>query len=234
MRTCTFGDPDGTVEIALVGNSHAGHWLPALQRIAEARGWRITTVLASECTATRTPVEWETDALTPACLGWADRVMEATSDGGFDLVVTAERNGRAAEGHAYEESHAAWVAGYRQYLSEWADRGVPVMVIHDTPLPGATIDNVPDCLAQHPDDYTVCGGPRDEWVPRDALVEAARDLELASVMVVDLNDYICAADVCDPAIGGVTVYFDASHVTATYMSTLARFLLPPLEAAMGG
>ena len=233
-RTCTFGDPDGTIEIALVGNSHAGHWLPALQRIAESRGWRITTFLASECTATRTPVEWETEALTPACLGWADRVLEATSTGRFDLVVTAERNGRAALGHPYEESHPAWVAGYREYLEAWASRGVEVVVIHDTPLPGATLDSVPDCLAQHPDDFTACGGSRDDWVPNDALVEAARSLDQPLVRVVDLIDYLCGPTVCDPAVGGVTVYFDASHVTATYMGTLARFLLAPLEAALEG
>ena len=233
-RTCIFGDPDGTTEIALVGNSHAGHWLPALQRIAESRGWRITTFLASECTATRTPVEWETEALTPACLGWADRVLEATSTGRFDLVVTAERNGRAALGYSSEGSHAAWVAGYREFLEAWATRGVEVVVIHDTPLPGATLDSVPDCLAQHPDDFTACGGSRDEWVPDDALVEAARDLAEPDVRVVDLTDYLCSATVCDPAVGGVTVYFDASHVTATYMGTLARFLLPPLEAALEG
>ncbi len=231
-RTCTFGDPNGNVEIALVGNSHAGHWLPALQRLAEHRGWRITTFLASECTATRAPVEWETEELTPACLGWADRVLEATSTGRFDLVVTAERNGRAAQGHAYEDSQEAWVEGYNTYLAEWAAADVDVLVIHDTPLPGRTLDSVPDCLAQHPDDFTPCAGPRAEWVPDDALVAAARDLADARIGIVDLNDYICGAEVCDPAVGGVTVYFDASHVTATYMDTLARFLLPAIEEAI--
>ena len=229
-KRCTFGDPRGTVEIALVGNSHAGHWLPAIQRIAEGNGWRITTFLASECTATRTPVEWETEELTPACLGWADRVLEQTSTGQFDLVITAERHGRAALGHEYEESLPYLEAGYRDYLEEWAARGVQVLVIHDTPYPGR---NVPDCLAKHPDALTECAGGRDDWLPYDVLYTAARDLDDPRIATVDLTDAICYEDTCDAVVGGVTAYFDASHITATFAETLAPYLLPAIEAALG-
>ncbi len=69
---CTFGDKDSDTEIALVGNSHAGQWLPTLQRLAEKHGWQITTYLASQCAAAETPQAFDTAARTDACLAWVD------------------------------------------------------------------------------------------------------------------------------------------------------------------
>src|SRR5690606_8729112 len=42
LRWCTYGVSENyTYTIAIVGGSHAAHWLPALQPIAERNKWRI-------------------------------------------------------------------------------------------------------------------------------------------------------------------------------------------------
>ena len=232
IRRCTFGDPQGEVSIALVGNSHAGHWLPALQSIAERRGWRVTTFMASECAATRTPVEWDSAEKRSGCLRWADSVLAETSGDDFDLVVTSERNGRAAVGLDYAESRPAWLDGYREAVADWVRGGTHVLVLHDTATPGATLRSVPDCLAEHPGDPMACSGPRDAWVPDDPLAQAASEAGSDRLSVLDLNDYLCDGEVCLPVIGGVTVYSDASHMTATFAATLAPYLDPALVAAV--
>ncbi len=61
-------------------------------------------------------------------------------------------------------------------------------------------------------------------MPNDALVNAAEKLDDPLVSVIDLTDYICGPKFCDVAVGGVGVYFDASHITATYAETLGPFL----------
>ena len=233
VRRCTFGDPQGTVSIALVGNSHAGHWLPALEAVAEQRGWRITTFLASECTANRTPVQWDGAEERAGCLGWADAVLEETSGDGFDLVVTSQRNGRPAVGRSYADSRPAWLEGYREVVSGWERAGTYVLVLHDTATPGATLESVPDCLAEHPDDPLECSGPRSAWVPDDPLAQAVGEAGSERLTVLDLNDRLCDGAVCLPVVGGVTVYSDASHLTATFAATLARDLDPALVAAVG-
>ncbi len=232
LRKCVFGDPNGTVSIAVVGNSHMGHWLPALEQLAEQNSWRLTTFLASECTFSAEPVGWDATVKRDGCLGWAERVRRATAGDDFDLVVASVRNGRAAEGLAYADSYPVWLSGYRQALGEWTAADQPVLVIHDTATPGATMGSVPDCVAANPDDFSVCGGPADRWIPRDPLAEAAAELNDADVTVVDLNDRICAPSTCDAVVGGVLVYFDASHLTATYSRTLAPYLAPALGAAV--
>ena len=41
---------------------------------------------------------------------------------------------------------------------------------------------------------------------------------------LDLTDYICPDRTCEPVIGNVLVYRQGSHITKTYIDTLAPFL----------
>ena len=232
FKKCTFGDPDGKVSIALVGNSHAGEWLPALQRVAENRHWKITTFLASECSTTRTPVEWDTQEKQVGCLGWADKMLAATTSGKYDVVVVANRNGRAAVGRTTETSMPQWRDGYRKVLQEWRDHDVPVLAIHDSPFPGYDVGNVPDCIAENESDLSACEGSRSKMVPEDPMIDVARAMDDPRISTVDLTDHICTKRTCPAAVGGVTVYFDASHLSATYAASLAPYLSGPLADAV--
>ena len=87
-------------------------------------------------------------------------------------------------------------------------------------------------MAENPDDLAACGGPRERWVPEDPLVAAARELDDPRITAVDLTDLICSATQCPAVVGGVLVYFDSSHLTATYSRTLAPFLDAPLTDAV--
>ena len=60
-RTCAFGKRSSDVTVALVGNSHAGQWLPALQVLARKHGWRIQTYLASQCASSDMLQTFETE-----------------------------------------------------------------------------------------------------------------------------------------------------------------------------
>ena len=228
LRQCVFGDPDGDVSVALVGNSHAGHWLPAIQLIAEQRSWKITTFLASECTISTTPVQWDSESKQTGCLDRSDRVVEQTTRGNYDLVVVSERNGRPAVGRDAAGSYGEWLKGYRGPVAAWSAADVPVLVLHDTATPGATLKSVPDCIAANSDDFAECSGPRDEWVPQDPLVQVAQEQGDDDIMAVDLNDMLCEKGTCQGVIGGVLVYYDASHLTSTFSRTLAPYLEPAL------
>ncbi|MEO9140108.1 MAG: SGNH hydrolase domain-containing protein, partial [Jatrophihabitans sp.] len=92
--------------------------------------------------------------------------------------------------------------------------------------------SIPDCLAEHPDNYAACDGSRSAWLPRDPTVPAVIALNDPAVTVADLTDHICRQSVCPAATGGVPVYFDASHLTSTYAKTLAPYLEPYLARAV--
>lgn len=230
--TCTYGDPDADVSIALVGNSHAGHWLPALQAVARERGWRITTFLASQCFPTDATLQLETEEFRRNCLRWGRDVRRATSGDAFDLVVVSARTGRRPLGaDSASEAYPGWYDGYRSYVRDWIDAGTRLLVVRDTPFPQRTVDDLPACVAAHLDDLDACAGDRDAWLDPDPLADAVRDADAPTASVADLTDLFCDAT-CRPVIGGALAYFDSSHVSATYSRTLAPYLEPYLVRAL--
>jgi peptidoglycan/LPS O-acetylase OafA/YrhL len=224
--TCRYGQ--GKVRIALVGNSHAGQWLPTLQVLAKRHGWTITTFLASRCNATDATLElW---GGTQGCLDYGRWALDETRGRQFDLVVTSERQSVDAEEGA--TTRQAAYAGYRSYLKRWSAGGTRILILRDTPFPGRTLGAVPDCLASHRDHQGACDGRPDEWRSIDPLVDASEDLGLSGVTTIDTTRFFCTATRCPAVIGTAVVYFDGSHMTATYARTIAPFLDADILAAL--
>ena len=48
-----------------------------------------------------------------------------------------------------------------------------MLALHDTPAPGFS---VPDCVAEHQDDYTSCAGSPKDWIPADPIGAVVRSL----------------------------------------------------------
>ena len=46
---CRFGDPAGATTVALVGDSHAGHWRAAFEHVTRAKGWQGLSITRSSC-----------------------------------------------------------------------------------------------------------------------------------------------------------------------------------------
>ncbi|AUI52700.1 hypothetical protein AC20117_19785 [Arthrobacter crystallopoietes] len=221
---CTYGS--GEKKVALVGNSHAGHWLPTLQKLAERNDWTISTFLVSRCNPTDAPLELDTQEKTDNCLAYGDWVMEQTKGDKFDLVITSERQSVPVQGETWETTEAPAVAGYKSYLSRWAEADTNVVVIKDPLFPGGSI---PDCLAENPGNPGACAGTPEDWYWMDPLEEAANELSLPNIKTVNMDQYFCEDGVCHAAIGSVVTFFDGSHITATYAKTLAPYLDQALQ-----
>ncbi|MBB5867121.1 peptidoglycan/LPS O-acetylase OafA/YrhL [Allocatelliglobosispora scoriae] len=230
--TCTYGRPDAKVSIALVGNSHAGHWLPALLALTDRLDFKITTYLASGCNVSTTRMRWEPNSDATACLAWAQRVVAATEHG-YDLVVTSAYPSRIPAGFKDRvEGFDAVRDGHRDMIDRWIATGTDVLVIRDTPHPANDFGPIPDCVAAHETDVSRCSGPRTDWVWPDPLSTAATDARNPHVVVVDLTDFFCDPQTCYGVIGGVIAFSDVHHMTQTYGRTLAPYLAPALAAAI--
>ena len=224
--TCRYGS--GDVKVALVGNSHAGQWLPTLQVLAKRHGWTITTFLASRCNATDAALElW---GGTDGCLEYGRWAMEETRGDRFDLVITSERQSVATNGDDRgAETRSAAEAGYRSYLKRWSKAGTNILVLRDTPFPGRQI---PDCLAAHRSKQTACAGSREAYHSADPLYDVAVELGLPGVTTIDTTRFLCTPTTCPAVIGSVVVYFDGSHMTATYARSIAPHIDEEILAAL--
>jgi hypothetical protein len=234
---CEFGDLESAVNVALVGNSHAIQWIPALDELGRRHGFKVTTFVAARCFATTTRQHFTTDGLEDNCHAWGRWARETVAKGDFDLIVQTERTfGRPGGAEVPEdEIDDVFQAGYVKHLKRWVDADRTVLVIRDTPLPA---EDVPLCLLRNPDDYAKCSGSVNDLLQRDPLAEAARTFDSPRVRVADMTNYFCPQGQCLGAIGRIVVYRDNSHVTATYARSVAPYLeghlLDALQVADAG
>ncbi|MCW2786884.1 MAG: putative acyltransferase [Marmoricola sp.] len=228
-KRCTFGRRHSTVNVVLVGNSHAGEWLPALQQAAKKTPFKITTLIANRCAFSeiRQNLPAAHDSLT--CLAWVKRAVTSIIDLHPAMVVMSDRISVTATGYDATGSVPVYGSGYRTVLQALSDAGVKVLVLHDTPAPNTLI---PECIAAAGKGYHRCDGTRARWLPPAPEESAVRAVGDPNIRFADLTDHICGPVVCAAVNGGVITYFDASHLSATYSTTLAPYLAAAMAPLM--
>ncbi|WP_431898004.1 acyltransferase family protein [Micromonospora haikouensis] len=228
---CEYGDKDSPVTVVLAGDSHAEQWVPALRLIALAEGWRLLSYTMSACPYINIDVA-RRGVANPACTTWNRSVRAALTGAGKPslLVVSSSSYLPPPEDVPAERARAAMVDGFRSTWREMTRAAVPVVVLHDTPYQKA---NIPECVSANPKKLTRCATSQDYALigGRSAAQEEATEGQ-DDVHLVNLNDAICPADPCATVIGGVLIYRDSNHLTATYVGTLADRLRPRLTGLL--
>ncbi|HWU23978.1 MAG TPA: acyltransferase family protein [Nocardioides sp.] len=228
LQTCDFGVPADKAHatIALVGNSHAGQWLPALQVLARRHDWHVRTHVANRCALADIDQVLDTHEETAACRAWTQQVTDLLIHERPDVVVMSNRISVAASGYGLHDSEGAYETGYARVLRRLKAAGLHVLVLHDTPTPHSPI---PDCIAAKGSAYSLCSGTPATWIPGDPAVTAVERLHDRNIVLADLNAHICRPSRCYGANGGVISFADGSHMTATYNATLAPYLDPYVQ-----
>lgn len=257
-KKCEYGVPDGTRTVALVGDSKILQWLPALQEIAKQERWKLVTYTKSACPFASVLIGGGGGPYT-TCRTWNQAVLEALVADPPDVVLTStvkrgalvsptpspttslpttsspatpapNPSSNASGGAPPDRRVLALADGMRQSWAAVTDAGSRVIVLLDTPSP--PID-VYACVAENVDSLGRCSFGRAAAMK----ASSAGTLRLAverfpSATLIDLTDDICPQERCSPVIGNVLVYRQGSHVTATYIKTLAPRLRTALIAAI--
>lgn len=224
--TCEFGsDAEGAPQIALVGDSHAFQLLPTLIRIADERGWHLTTLLKGACPWNETPLTTP-GAFGEACQQWRQNALSTIDQRGFDAIVTAGLATTPYSSAGYASSHDAAVAGYRGAWSKALGSGIPIITVVDNP----TWENDPNkCLRTQ--GFGKCDGARSEVLAKhDPIADAAAGTE--GVTLLDFTDVFCGADECSPVVGGANIYRDQDHLTVSFVDSLAPQWSAAIQAAL--
>lgn len=224
--SCEFGvDAAEAPRIALVGDSHAYQLLPTFQRLAEERGWHLTTWFKGACPWNDTPLSTP-GAFGAACTEWRAGVESAMADADLDAVFTAALATTPYSSAGYPTAQDAAVAGYREAWGRMLDRDVPVITVVDNPV-WPTDPN--KCLRTR--DVAECDGARaDVLVAEDPLRDAAEGL--GGVTLIDATDAFCDDEVCWPVVGGANIYRDQDHLTVTFADSLAPQYAAAIEEAL--
>jgi hypothetical protein len=218
---CKYGDPFGATTVALAGDSHANQWLPALKLVAEAEGWRLLSYTRSACPFISIEVAWQ-ERPEPGCRDWNRAVQKQLVEVEKpDLLLVSNTFYRpyGVDPDDVDEADKGMAEGLRATWRAVTAVDTTVVVLRDSPY---LERNAPECVAANPRKLTRCATDRKSAL--DAGGGPAHEAAAAGqrgVHLVDLNDAICPVDPCAAVIGGVLIYRDANHLTATYVSSLA-------------
>ena len=222
LLDCVYGDPDGARTVALVGDSHAAHWFPALQPIAEKHGWQLRPYIKLSCRFLDMSLYsyWYKRMYTE-CDRWRELVVDRLEELKPDLVIVAFVGDRETS-NATDPDPAHQGEAMAHLLGRIP--GEQVIVV-DTP---GSVYNVPACLSRNVGDVRPCETARKTAFGVNPGEVERIAAEATGATLVDFSDRICPWDPCPVVLDGMIVYRDSHHLTATFASTFSA----ALEAAL--
>lgn len=217
---CVYGDDDASIDIVLLGDSHAAQWFPAILAFPEAV--RLQTHTKSSCPAFDVTMVTN-GVLDSGCAEWRDEVISSIEADPPDVVIMS--------GFAHYDDYGSpgitsevWSAAVERTVAR-VEAVTDVVVITDTPrfLRSPSI-----CLSATVSDAFRCSRLRSAALDTAWGAAERSAAERAGGSVIVLNDLLCDPEWCGTIIGDVLLYRDEHHLSAT----MAAQLGPALAVAM--
>jgi len=220
-KTCTFGDVTSQFHIMVAGDSHAAQWLPALEKIAEKRNWKLTALTKAACPLAQFQLRHH-GRYYRSCEEWRKNALELIRDISPNVLITSQSRFYARA--AIRQDRATIIEqGLEKTWRGLIELGIDVIAIRDTPNMGKTAPN--DCLSARQGN---CAVHRD-YALRGTDPIVAATIDEPGVRLIDMTDSICGAEHCEPITRNMLVWRDEHHLTATYAASLSDILLAYIE-----
>lgn len=220
---CTYGSNSNAPTVALVGDSHAAQWAPALEAIAASGEIYLTAHTRSGCPANEKAPN-SPGAETADCMRWKEAVKDLLNETPPDLILLTSSFGTNNEATAtnYEQ-------GMRE-LIEALPESSKIGIIADTPrFPGDPVS----CLSGEVNNPEVCA--IDSEVGLKDLLRAVDEqlVDEYDLTLLDFTEYVCA-DTCPVVQGNVLVFKDQHHLSKTFSNAMTPVVLEKLQRALAG
>lgn len=230
---CAFGvrPSEAVAAVALVGDSHAGHWRAALAVVARAKRWRGLSITHSSCPLQKALRDLP-EPRRGRCIRWKRQVFAwfAAHPEVGTVFVAGLTGGSGVVPRGGRDEFATAVSSYEAAWASLPASVAHIVVIRDTPKGRADTNAcVQRAIARREPAGPRCAVPRGRALDRDPAIAAAARLRSPRVQTVDLTRFFCDGRECFPVVGGVLVRRDNTHLTGLFSSTLGPFLLRAVD-----
>lgn len=236
---CIFGDVSASTTVVLMGDSHAEHWLAAMDRLGRERHWKVYAMVKPACPVADLPrmVNARLKRFYTECGDWRARKIQRILTLRPDFVVLSSYDhyvATQAKASSWNVSPAAWEAGLRNTYRTIAGAGIRTIAMRDVPDVGF---NVPGCLSRQasgaPFQIRPCRYDLGASLHPEAVAAQTRAaVGIDRLAFVSMNDQVCAVAPCRVVEQGAIVYKDDDHLTATFSRRVAPVLGDRIEAAL--
>ncbi len=226
LHRCIYGWEGARARVVLYGDSHATAWFPALEPVADARGWELFVPTKATCPPITAEV-WSPNfgRSYRECDTWRAAVLDRIAAERPMLVILGMNR---AYGPAYrlQEYGPEWLIGLADTVARVRSTGARVVVLGPTPHQGG---DVPDCLSEHLDDDRACAPPVDRAVDAGGIPAERKAVVDAGGDYLDVTPFFCVPTGCPVIVGNLLVWRDQNHVTTSYAGWLAQVLGAQLD-----
>ncbi|WJP98174.1 SGNH hydrolase domain-containing protein [Macrococcus bovicus] len=206
VKVCKYGD---TIEfnytVAIIGDSHAGHWLGALQAFAKKYDIRIVYATKSGCSMTSQYMPKY-----PSCNEWNKNLIPTIARYHPDLVLTKADYSLA--------SVKTVPSGFIDKFNELKKRNIEVFAIRDTPRFAV---NIPACVSKYGADSIKC---KTKAMPKPSNWSKLKT-KPTNVHYFDYTFRQCDNTYCHPVKNNIITVRDQHHMTNTYSQTFRTYIL---------
>ena len=207
---CTYGNKNSSTTIVLYGDSHAAQWFPALEKLANERGFKLVSLTKSACPAVDSKRPDQGAFKMVHCTKWRQNSIARIAKIKPMAVITSSFQYFTPANTKISRSQW-WSDGQRKLLKDLQGSTAHLIYISDTPRP---LRDIPNCLASR--NSSSCDS-----------TEKSRVSIVSGFQVVDPTPWLCAS-YCPAIVDGTVAYRDASHISVQ----MAVKLLPKLEEAL--
>ena len=216
---CATGDIGSATTVALVGDSFAAMWHPALENAATQQHWRLETLTRSVCPMLNlritNPFLHREDT---GCAKWRGQTLDRLRDEHPRLVVLSMSRSYSDATYGVTPYGPAWIDSLSHMVRELRSTGAEVLVLGPIPDPRT---HVPVCLSGHLDNAAACSPTRSSAVDEFGIGAEAAATEASGGHYVDVTDLFCTSDRCPVIVGNTLVYADEGHVSPQFSRLLA-------------
>ncbi|MFE6647870.1 acyltransferase family protein [Nocardioides sp. NPDC057772] len=215
---CVYGDGKADRTVAVVGDSHIGMWLPALDTLAERQHVKLVPYVKLGCAAYG--VKQKSSKMTvEECEDFRKWTNEQIAELDPDTIVVGARGMLDMEERDGVSTEEQWRQGVRDGVRSFEKITPDVRVFADVPA----VDNDPgECLSDARNLLEDCVVKADGTeVDSNEVTQEA--LEGTEATYVDIVDLVCT-ERCPLVVGDVVTYYDDSHITATWVDRVTPAL----------
>ena len=207
---CTYGDINSKTTIVLYGDSHAAQWFPALEALANERGFKLVSLTKSACPSVDVPRDDRGAFKAVDCNQWRANSIARIQELAPKAVIMSNFQ-YFTPPSKYPDRNKWWSDGQTRLLSSLRGSSDHLVYINDTPHPSR---DIPNCLASR--NSSSCDS-----------TEKTPVKIISGFEKIDPTPWLCT-DICPAFLDGYVVYRDASHLTVD----AALALKEQLEAAL--